>query len=76
MKSRRFIANRPRVSVSLGKVRHKSKLRTPNGAMGHNNGLVRCKKSASLFDDLVGGCEQRWRHCEAEHLGGFEVDDK
>jgi hypothetical protein len=32
--------------------------------------------SASLFDHLVGGCEQRWRHCEAERPGGFEVDDK
>jgi hypothetical protein len=27
-----------------------------------------------LFDHLVGGDEQRWRHREAERLGGLEVD--
>jgi hypothetical protein len=26
------------------------------------------------FDDLVGLCEQRGRHAEAERLGGFQVD--
>lgn len=41
-----------------------------------NNGLVCRKELAHLFDNLVGGCEQRWRHREAERLGGFEVDDK
>src|SRR6478736_1148338 len=27
-----------------------------------------------LFDHLVGAGEQRWRHVEAERLGGLEVD--
>ena len=30
--------------------------------------------SCSL-DHLVGAREQRWRHVEAERLGGFQVDD-
>ena len=29
-----------------------------------------------LFDHLVGGHEQRGRNCEAERLGGPEVDDE
>jgi hypothetical protein len=27
-----------------------------------------------LFDDLIGGGEQRWRHVEAEHFGSLEVN--
>jgi len=29
-----------------------------------------------LLDDLVGGGEKRWRHGEAERLGGLEVQDR
>jgi hypothetical protein len=28
------------------------------------------------FDHLVGAREQEWRHCEAEHPGGLEVDNQ
>src|ERR1700730_2528110 len=28
------------------------------------------------FDHLVGAREQHWRHCEAKHPSGLEVDDK
>ena len=27
-----------------------------------------------LFDDLVGAGEDRWRDCQAERLGGLQVD--
>ena len=34
------------------------------------------QQTASLFDYVVGaGKERRW-HCEAERLGGLEVDDQ
>ena len=29
--------------------------------------------NSRLFDDLIGGGEQRLRHGEAERLGGFEL---
>ena len=29
---------------------------------------------ASLFDHLIGTSKQRWRHGEAECLGGLEID--
>ena len=31
--------------------------------------------ACQLFDDLVGAGEHRRRECEAERLGGFEIDD-
>jgi hypothetical protein len=30
--------------------------------------------SGALFDHLVGDGERRWRHFEAERLGGSQVD--
>src|SRR5258705_4987836 len=32
--------------------------------------------TASLFDDLIGACENTWWDFEAERLCGFEVDDE
>ena len=32
------------------------------------------QRTASLFDHLVGACEQRLRHGEAERPGGLEVE--
>jgi hypothetical protein len=31
---------------------------------------------APLFDYLVGAHEQRWRHLEAERLGGLHINDQ
>src|SRR6266478_975364 len=33
-------------------------------------------RPAASFDDLVGAGEDRWRHGQAERLGGVEVDDQ
>jgi len=33
----------------------------------------RTAAKAPLFDNLVGTGEKRWRHCQAERLGGLEV---
>src|SRR5580704_16745378 len=38
------------------------------------SGCEQSQQSSSLFDHLVGGGDQRWRHGQAEHLGGLEVD--
>src|SRR5262249_5915858 len=39
----------------------------PMSAKGH-------KRTCALFDDLIRAGEHRRRHCEAECLGGFEID--
>jgi hypothetical protein len=36
--------------------------------------LKQVKGAFSSLDDLIGGGQQRLRDCEAEGLGGFEVD--
>jgi len=33
-------------------------------------------ETAALLDDLVGAGEDRWRHGEAERLGGLQVHDQ
>ena len=37
---------------------------------------MRDRSLSDLLDDLVGGGEQRWRHGEADGLGGLQVDDE
>src|SRR6266436_3248205 len=37
---------------------------------------VRTRRQRASFDDLVGAGEDRWRHGEAEGLGGAEIDDQ
>src|SRR3974390_2454366 len=45
------------------------------GAVHHiMSGCEQSQQTSSLFDHLVGGGEQRWRHGQAERLGGLEVD--
>jgi hypothetical protein len=34
------------------------------------------QQTACLFDDLVGACEHRGRHVEADRLGRLQVDDQ
>jgi hypothetical protein len=40
------------------------------------NGLMRCSKQQSLFDHVVGKREQFVRNCEAQCLGGREIEDE
>ena len=36
----------------------------------------RQRNSGASLDDLVGAGEQRWRHGQAERVGGFQIDDQ
>jgi hypothetical protein len=38
--------------------------------------MSNCSKTVALFDHLVGDCEQRRRHGQAEHPGSHRVDDQ
>src|ERR1700730_16759630 len=44
------------------------------GTPSANTGLMHFSKNNSSFDHLVGARRERWRHVEAERLGGLEVD--
>ena len=45
-------------------------VRDPNRQFATAN----CRTAKGLLDHLVGKREERLRNCEAERLGGFEVD--
>src|ERR1700681_3079235 len=42
--------------------------------LGHKETYAVQRKRTRLFDDLVGDSRERWRHLDAERLGGLEVD--
>jgi hypothetical protein len=46
----------------------------PVGRVRANCGQRHRSKTASLFDDLVGACEQRRRHVKTESLSSLDVD--
>src|SRR3974377_2442444 len=41
---------------------------------GARSGCEQSQQTSSLFDHLVSGGEQRWRHGQAKRLGGLEID--
>jgi len=43
--------------------------------MGHKQTHA-AEQKGSLFDQFVGAADQRQRHCDAERLGGLEIDDQ
>ena len=62
----------------IGRLRHLLAViawRPPTLAV-HSVSIAVRSPRPSLFDHLVGGGEQRWRHGEAEHPGGLGVDDQ
>jgi hypothetical protein len=44
------------------------------GAWGHKRPPA-SQQVALLFDNLVGGGKERWRHVEADRFGGLEIDE-
>jgi hypothetical protein len=44
-------------------------------AIGHKQTHA-AEQKGSLFDQFVGAADQRQRHCDAERLGGLEIDDQ
>ena len=46
-----------------------------NGRFGPATDSCAAARWALLFDHLVGAAEQRLRNCEAEHLGGLQIND-